>query len=325
MENIEFAHANGMGMRFHAVWYNLPMWLNGEGWSEEEFWRLFEDRVKYVAEHYGDVIDEYDVINETVFWHGDFYEANPGYPDFNDPAMAKRAFELARKYLPTQKLIALEASIASTTNEVFLKTVKHHQDFIDYGVDYDYVGYQGHFYYQDKDYRVGSTASGDDCYTMAKISDGLDLLGDLGKPVVITEFNGPSRSTKTQIEGQEDPLWTLSEEENADWQINFYRLAFSKPYVEQITRWFVIDQLGGRGVDAGVLTEEGEYHAVYEKLKRLIKEEWHTKYKGQSNDGEIVFKGFYGDYTVKVKGYEEAKVELNSSGEYVVELAPCVR
>ncbi|MFI3248001.1 MAG: endo-1,4-beta-xylanase [Rikenellaceae bacterium] len=325
MEHINFAQEHGMGMRFHAVWYNLPMWLDGDGWSEEEFWVMFEERIKYVADHYGDIIDEYDVINETVFWHGDFYKSNPGYPDFNDPEMAKRAFDLARKYLPDHKLVALEASIASTTNETFLRTIKHHKDFIEHGVDYDYVGYQGHFYYQDRDYRDGRSDTGDDCFTMARVSEGLDLLGDLGKPVVITEFNGPSRSNSSVFEGEVDPLWSLSEQENADWQINFYRLAFSKPYIHQITRWFVVDQLGGRGVDAGIITEEGEDHAIYEKLKELIHKEWHTKYRGQSDNGDHVFMGFYGDYIINVDGYQSAKIELYESGDYEIKLEKCVQ
>ncbi len=330
LRDIEFANANDLRMRFHAVWYNQPLWLNGFNWSEEEIWTMFEERIKYVAEHYGDEINEYDVINEIIFWHGDFYSANPNYPDFMKPELAKRAFELARKYLPTQKLVALEAAIATTQEgNSFAKALQHHRDMIAAGVDYDYVGYQGHFYYKDRDYRDGREDLGDDCFTMAAISGGLDLLGELGKPVVITEFNGPSRSTATRKGGkrdtddsndQNDPYWSLSEEENAAWQINFYRLAFSKPYIRQVTRWFMVDEMGGKGIDAGVITKTGEPHAIYEELRKLIKEEWHTKYKGKSRKGVADFRGFYGRYDINVDGYQPAEVEINEAGEYVVKL-----
>ncbi len=326
--DMEFAEANDTRMRFHAVWYNLPSSMESHAWSEDRIWAMLEDRIKYVAQNYGDRVDEYDVINEIIFIQAKFYNSNPNYPNFADPQQAKRAFELARRYLPTQKLVALESGIATVKDgNWFAQALQQHRNMIAAGVDFDYVGYQGHFYYKHLDYRDGHVDLGADCFTMGAISDGLDLLGELGKPVVITEFNGPSRSTSSRKGGKNDkddsnddsdPLWSLSDDENADWQINFYRLAFSKPYIRQITRWFMVDELAGRGIDAGMLDKGGNKHAIYDKLRRLIKEEWHTLYSGESSGGEVSFRGFYGLYNVNVDGYKPSEVELNSAGEYKV-------
>jgi len=64
-------------------------------------------------------------------------------------------------------------------------------------------------------------------------------------------------------------------------------------------------------MDGGVLTKTGERHQIYYDLKKLIKQEWHTNVAGQTaKDGSLSFRGFYGDYSVTVKGYEPATVTL---------------
>ncbi|MFR9523605.1 MAG: hypothetical protein SNH94_03430 [Rikenellaceae bacterium] len=162
---------------------------------------------------------------------------------------------------------------------------------------------------------------GDDTYTMGRISEALDMLGQVGKPVVITEFNGPSRNS-TWNEKTTEYCWDLSEEENAAWQENFYRLAFSKPYIQQLTRWFLIDELGGKGMDAGILTTDGERRAIYDKLNQLINVEWHTHHKASLLGGETSLRGFYGTYQIEIKGYKKGVVEMGESGDYIVELEP---
>ena len=86
---------------------------------------------------------------------------------------------------------------------------------------------------------------------------------------------------------------------------------FSKPYVKGLSRWFTIDNLGGRGMDAGVVREDGGLKPNYFALKRLIKEEWHTSWEGKLKSGRAGFEGFYGTYRVRVNGFTPATVELS--------------
>jgi len=319
-EDLKFAAKHNLFPRYHAILYNYPRWIMGRGYTSEQCWQMIEGRIKYVADNYRDRITEFDVFNEHVSAFGwpdfkQFYDESPGFPQFRDPQEAKRVMNLTRKYLPDAKLVILEAQLPSVYNPKFMATVDCWREMVKAGVDFDYVGHQAHFSSMGGDYRNGSKyyPNGGDTYTMAGIEKALDELGSIGKPVIITEFNGPTRA---EISEKENAAWTLSDEENAAWQINFYRLVFSKPYIEQLTRWYLIDGFGGRrGIDAGVLYKNGEKHAVYDKLRDLIKKEWHTAIQQTPQNGRLAFRGFFGTYSVKVNGYKLAIVILDKTGE----------
>ena len=85
---------------------------------------------------------------------------------------------------------------------------------------------------------------------------------------------------------------------------------FSKPYIHGISRWFTIDNLGGRGMDAGIVAEDGKLKPNYYALDKLINEKWHTQVEGKVKNGKIGFSGFYGTYLIKAEGCKEARVEL---------------
>ena len=130
-----------------------------------------------------------------------------------------------------------------------------------------------------------------------------------GKPIHITEFSPPSRDNR-----KKGPQPSLTDDEIAAWQVNYYTLAFSKPYIHEITRWFVIDELGGKGMDAGLITKDGKLKPAYYALKRLLKETWSTEWRGTAANGVVSFRGFYGDYEIEVPGYRKATVAARSAG-----------
>lgn len=322
-KDIEFAMENGKNMRFHTALFNVPQWIDGKNYSEQQCWDLIESRLKYISENYsGQQFEEYDIINEFLseyrFRKRKFYDNNPGYPQFRHPETAKKVLDMAREYLPGKKFVVLETTLASVKNPVYCEIVDFYKKLAEVGGDFDYVGYQGHFYAAG-DYRQGDKRYGEDAFTMGAVSDALDMLGEVGKPVVITEFNGPSR--RRNVDGSDEyPSWTLSDEENADWQINFYRLAFSKPYVHEITRWFLVDGLGGTGLDAGVIDKDGHKKAIYDKLNHLINEEWDTDVTVPVKEGKAAFRGFFGKYRVCMPGYKPVDVDLDGRGQYVIRL-----
>lgn len=90
---------------------------------------------------------------------------------------------------------------------------------------------------------------------------------------------------------------------------------FSKPYIKGISRWFTVDNLGGRGMDAGVVSEDGKLKPNYFALRKLIKEKWHTKWEGKIQNTKVKFNGFYGKYVVKVEGFKEVEIELTKNNE----------
>ena len=204
-----------------------------------------------------------------------------------------------------------DATIATTTSPALTFLLNYNRDLLAQGASIDVTGHQAHFYasgampFQEGHAKYG----GKDAFTMRMIDGGLDRLASNGKPVHITEFSPPSRD-----KGRKKPQPSLTDEEIAAWQVNYYTLAFSKPYVHEITRWFVIDELGGRGVDAGLITKTGELKPAYYALKRLLKETWSSAWQGTAANGAVSFRGFYGDYEVEVPGYGKATVAARSAG-----------
>jgi len=316
-KDVAWAEAHNMRMRYHAILYEEGRQFLERHYTQDEYWQAFEDRIKYCADITQRKPSSYDVINEVIsrkYWGKNnpqsFYRLVPDYPDLSQIDNIVRVFALARKYLPHNNLTALEAQLPSLNDKIYAEIIAMWKAAIAAGADIDHVGTQCHFFSDGQPFQPEARTKNKDLYTMAGISKGLDLQKVLNKPIEITEFTGPSRSW-AQSEELSKKIWTMSEAENSAWQINFYKLAFSKPYIIGVTRWNLVDEYCGRSMDGGVLTKTGQRHQIYYDLKKLIKEEWHTNAAGKTaKDGTFPFHGFYGDYSVTVKGYEPATVTL---------------
>lgn len=122
-----------------------------------------------------------------------------------------------------------------------------------------------------------------------------DLYSEFNLPIHITEFI-PQSSGK-EITGWRSGKWT--EEAQAECAEQFYTLAFGHPSVASVTWWGLSDRSiwleGG-----GLIDEEYNPKPVYNRLMKLIKEEWMTKNLElkTGNSGEVSFRGFYGKYRV---------------------------
>jgi endo-1,4-beta-xylanase len=124
-----------------------------------------------------------------------------------------------------------------------------------------------------------------------------DLYSEFGLPLHITEFIPQSAGKK--ITGWREGIWT--EETQADFAEQFYTLAFGYPSMASITWWAFTDRnvwLEG----GGLLDEEYNPKPVYNRLRRLIREEWMTRDLHMETDsgGKASFRGFFGRYDVIV-------------------------
>ena len=62
----------------------------------------------------------------------------------------------------------------------------------------------------------------------------------------------------------------------------------------------------------GLVTKEYQPKPVYNRLKRLINEEWKTKVDAQTDDeGMVKFRGFHGKYVVNLKTKEDRVCSFN--------------
>jgi hypothetical protein len=124
-----------------------------------------------------------------------------------------------------------------------------------------------------------------------------DLFSEFNLPIHITELH-PQSSGKP-ITGWRQGVWT--EEAQAEFAEQFYTLAFGHPSVKSITWWGLSDRniwLPG----GGLLDKEYYPKPVYNRLSKLIKEDWMTKNVMLNTDkkGNVSFRGFFGNYNIKV-------------------------
>ena len=318
LKEYEWATRHGLRTRFHAILYNVPQWFpTDKKLTEKDYWDMIEKRIKNVAKHFAGKIPEFDVMNEMFIrksFSDSIRDINPAFPDFTDPAVAKRIYDIARKHLPDAKLVLLEvnpdARAVSAANPSLRTFVDYAKAVRDLGGVFDYVGTQEHFFTEGAPFQDTQRTQQKDRFTMAALSKRLDMLKRVGVPAVITEFNGPSRNNK-KPKAEQNKLWTMTDAENSAWQINYYKLAFSKPHIVELTRWYQVDNMNGRGMDAGIVDASGNKKQIYHDLKKLIKEEWHTKLAARTDaKGAMAFRGFYGDYDIKIEGYKPARVRL---------------
>lgn len=321
---VAWARERQMPIRFHCLIYDfhyaIPTW-SGEVKSTEAWWPLIERRIRTTAERYGETIGEFNVINEMIMNAAWEKKNNPLFPALWNPTNGARMFRLARHYLPQAKLVSCEGRYAgaSVSRAEFQEQYQYNQQLLELGAPVDVIGYQGHFFaLGNVPYQQGTPAT-PGAFTMKVIDEGFDRLAGLGKPIHITEFTPPARS-----QGRPAAQPGLTPEEIAAWATNFYALAFSKPSIEQVIWWQVVDGYGGRATDAGVLDPAGHRKPAYTALQHLLKEEWHTEWNGDTADGAVAFRGFYGLYQVRVAGFRPARVWLRAKGAQaaVVTLEP---
>jgi endo-1,4-beta-xylanase len=110
--------------------------------------------------------------------------------------------------------------------------------------------------------------------------------------------------------GWREGTWT--EDAQAECAEQLYTLAFGYPSVVSINWWGLSDRniwLPG----GGLLDEEYNPKPVYDRLMKLIKEDWMTKNVALKSDkkGSVKFRGFYGKYQIKITKTDHTTRILN--------------
>jgi GH35 family endo-1,4-beta-xylanase len=126
----------------------------------------------------------------------------------------------------------------------------------------------------------------------------LDFYAELGLPLHITEF--VPQSSDEKINGWKEGTW--SQESQAEFAEQIYRLSFGHPSVQSINWWGLSDRyIWQERLQGGLIDEDYKPKLVYKRLKTLIKDEWMTKGLEQSlSNGSTKFRGFFGEYKISV-------------------------
>ncbi|GAB2767320.1 endo-1,4-beta-xylanase [Rhabdobacter roseus] len=281
---LDFCRKNGITPKGHTlVWDNathaVPDWLPRD---TSKIQPLIDQRIKQLAERYGETVKTWDVVNEVLKDH-------PAIP--MPPEYPLKAFHTAQRHFPAEtRLFLNEVTTESWQNyhreytpfNLLISHLKHK------GARIDGLGLQFHFF---SDALHHSVVAGK-AMKPADLYQALDLYGTHHLPIHVSEITIPTLpNTPEGLETQ------------AKLTRNFYRLWFSHPAVESIIWWNVADGTAVAGEDkwrGGFLDESLQPKPSYHTLNTLLNQEWKTNFKATVSNKTHVFKGFYGDYVVKV-------------------------
>ncbi len=316
---VEYCLENGIEPREHALCYDrfYPLWVKEK--STEELKGLLEKRIKEVADRYADKIPTIEVCNEMTVRNGitQYYW---------DPECTEWCHKTARKYFPNNILGINEGptSCWKGPHDESNKYYKHIKEQMEKGAPIDAIGLQYHLFYKREEEYENTRLTLNPEFAYKSMSFFAQLVPNLQ----ITEITMPAYSN--------DPE---DEEIQADVLENMYRVWFSHPNTTQIVYWNLVDGYGWAPVPEGVdprsaigsmKSGENTYFGgllrfdlspkpAFKRLKHLLEEEWHTTENMTTNDeGEVAFRGFYGDYNITFQANDKLvtkKITLSSKAK----------
>jgi len=300
---LDFCEKNAITPKGHTlVWDNpthaVPEWLPRD---TSKIQPLIDFRITQLSELYSNKIQTWDVVNEIRNRHMHV----PMPRDF-----ALKAFEQAAKtYPPNAKLMINETtSIWYDRKREYSYYYLVIENLLLRKAKIDGIGLQCHFFHGEQEFQdvlQGKTMS------PAHIWEILETYATFGKPLHISEITIPTLTNLPDGEATQAKVTR-----------HLYRLWFSHPAVESIIWWNLADGTAVAGEDkwrGGFLNEDLSPKPSYHVLNDLINKEWKTNVKQTlKNERSLSFRGFHGEYLVKVKTgktTKEYRVQLNKDNQ----------
>ncbi len=289
---MEFCEENGIEPREHGLAYPyfFPKWLHNA--PEKEIKKHYEKRCKEISERYADKINCIEVVNE-MFWPKDRL-----FKFYSDKDFVEWCFKMADRYFPYNKLAINESIKVWEDGKMKVAYFEMIRNLINNGTRVDSIGLHYHMFFKEEN-AIKDTAK---YYDPQNLWDTMDWYARLGRPLQISEVTIPAYSEHPE-----------SEKLQAELLERVCRIWFAHPAVEQIIYWNLVDGYA-HGARPGDMTKgENVYYGgllrfdmtpkpAFYVFKNLFEKEWHTEEcTFTDSDGNALFKGFYGDYTVKVE------------------------
>ncbi len=288
---LKYCEENGIRPREHGLAYEscFPEWL--KGLSVEEVKAELEHHFKEIGELYSSKIKRIEVTNEML--HGKGKGVTPFY---DDPDYVEWCFKTARRYFPDNEFIINDGDW-----RMIDEYCEYTADNIERDAPIDTVGIQFHLIWPIEKYY--DTVSAFNLHDPAYVKKKLDMFEKLGKDIEMSEVTIPAFSNEP-----------CDEEVQAKLIKYFYTLWFAQPKMKRIVYWNLIDGYAAFAPQGDMTSGENQYYGgllrfdmsekpAYRTLKKLIHETWHTEESLKTDEnGELSFRGFYGDYEIIVNG-----------------------
>ncbi len=326
---VEYCKANNIRIKGHCLVYDAfsPLWLPDD---IDGIKREIKHHMEEIAGRYGDVIRDWDIVNEALCWthYGNKAKENMTRL-FRSEDYVRYPFELANRLPFERKFINDAYGIWDNFKSERTHCYLYLKDLIREGVKFDAIGLQFHQFKLRKDEEQYAL----DRYNPVRAFDALDTFAKLNKPIHISEvtvasYNGDAEDMDIQAELVK----------------NMYKIWFSHKAMDGIVYWNLVDgythtwdpndEDGGKlNMDVGenrfggaLLYSDLTPKPAFSALKKLINEEWHTSGVFTSNDNGIArFKGFKGEYELEFEyDGKTVKKQFHLDGRSDFETVICV-
>lgn len=281
---VKWAEDQNLKKKLHAlIWHECcPDWIADDADVEA----LYEERIGYLMQRYGDRFDFFDVINEITVNDRFDNPVSRWVKKVGPMHVMKFGTELVRTYRPDAKLLYGDWNVHGDEYTQMLTMMREND------IDIDILGIQSHqhrdLWTQEETLRVMDNAARfgwpihfPECSVCS------------GKP--IGEMNYGAGAINHFTETEEDAIF------QAEFTSDFYTLVFSHPSVEALS-WFDFTDHRWLNAPAGVVDDNLDPKPVYHALDKLINNDWHSDAEGvTSREGRVDSRLFFGSYEITVE------------------------
>lgn len=267
--------------------YAEPRWLPDD---PAEVQRLQLERVEDCVMRFRGLIDTWDVVNEAT--HYDRAECRKRAPKLTAAWEKAGRVEFVRDCFARARPAGRAATLLINDYRVDADYARLIDRLVELSGKrpFDVIGLQSHMHGGVWDNR--------------KTREVCDRFARFKVPLHFTELTILSGKTGWELAkgGQPWPSAEGDEERQAREVERIYTLLFSHPAVEAITWWDLADRGAWMRAPAGLLRADLTPKPAYERLHKLIKQQWWTREKRRSDAaGAVQLRAFHGEHRVRVQ------------------------
>ena len=287
---MEFCKENNIRTKGHCLIYNSfqPDWISD---INREIKIQIDNRIKAIAERYGNAFEDLDVINEMISIYKNCYKGNGArnLQITDERNHEKWSYNLCRRYFPHSRLFWNEGMF-----ETFGDEYKGYRSFyymtlekmLSQGVDIEGIGMQYHAYSQ----RENAFEELRQVCNPLRLIDAFECYGEFGLPIHISEVSIPSYSNDD-----------YDEQLQAELTKRLLKLWFGGKNCEAVVWWNLADKTAYKtesAFHAGLIREDCTEKPAYKAMEELINKEWRTDFE-RNITAQLRFSGFYGEYDIE--------------------------
>ena len=254
---------------------------------------IFRKRMFDVARHFGEVVDSWDVVNESSHDWARYRRSRTGLPVWKSSYGLMPGDYPLRALLDAKDAFPAAANLAINDYNISDDFLAQVRDLENEGAKIDIVGCQMHIFNTNDCMRLALGETNVNWVgSPGVIERRLDMMAKTGRPLHISEITITSPGADERSRMIQAVL-----------TYNIYRKWFSHRAAMGITWWNTVDGGGVKGepLVSGLFTADLKAKPAYLALDRLINHEWKTRTTAVAEKGFVKFRGFRGRYRLSWK------------------------